>query len=339
MEHINDSTLTKPKLINKTLIADTIYNDFAVTPNKKYYYYYKIVRTDLSETDSSRVVSAIPFTAAKGDANGDLSVNVLDITSIVAYLLNNNPQPFISEAADLNSDGNINVLDIVGVVNQVLNGPQKVRGAAIDQQADLYMENDTLFADANVAIGGIQLDMSGVASVDEIKALKALDGFESGYAATETGLRLLYYSMSGKSIAAGNHIPLMVMKNSSKIINAVFGGTNGSTIKVNYVMTRIGDISNNMNQTLAELGQNFPNPLTGLTTIPIHIYEPVDEAIVRIVNMMGQEVGVIRLRNPYIGEHLLSWDAGMNKGLFVYMLEIMSNKQNQVCPIKKMIVQ
>jgi len=338
-ENINDTQLTLPVLINKTLIADTLYTDFAVTPNKKYYYYYKIVRTNLTETDPSKVVSAIPYTATKGDANGDLSVNVLDITSIVAYLLNNNPQPFILAAADVNSDNNINVLDIVGVVNLVLHGPQNVKGMAKEQEASLYMENDTLFADTNVPVGGIQFDLSGVTSMDEMTALPVLGGFESGYTATETGLRLLYYSMSGKNIPAGTHIPLLVMKSGSKIVNAVFGGTNGSPIKVNFILTRIGDISNNMNQTMAELGQNFPNPLTGQTSIPVHIYEAVDEAVVRIVNMMGQEVGIMRLSNPIIGEHLLSWDAGMNRGMFIYKLEIRTNNQKQICPAKKMIVQ
>jgi len=339
MEHINDSTLTKPILINKTLVADTLYTDFVVTPNKKYYYYYKIVRTDLSETDSSRVVSAIPFTASKGDANGDLNVNVLDITTIVAYLLNNNPQPFIFEAADMNSDAKINVLDIVGVVNKVLTGSQKVKGISLDQQANLYLQNDTLFADVNVPVGGIQFDISGDSSIADIQNLQALQGFESGYSTTETGLRLLYYSMSGKSIPACTHIPLFVLKKGSIITDAIFGGTNGSPIRVNFILTRIPDISYNMNQTVAELGQNFPNPLNGQTTIPIHIYEPVDEAVVRIVNMMGQEVGIIRIANPYIGEHLLSWNPGTNKGLFVYTLEVINNNQKQICPNKKMIVQ
>jgi len=339
MEHINDSTLTKPILINKTLITDTLYTDFSVTPNKKYYYYYKILRTNLVETDSSKVVSATPFTASKGDANGDLSVNVLDITSIVAYLLNNNPQPFIFEAADVNSDGVINVLDIVGVVNLVLNDPHNVKGLTLDQQANLYMNNDTLFADVNVPVGGIQFDISGVSSIEDIQTLQALQGFESGYSMKSDTLRLLYYSMSGKSVPAGTHIPLLVMKKGSKITDAIFGGTNGSPIRVNFLLTRIPDISNNMNQTVAELGQNFPNPLNGRTTIPIHIYEPVDEAVVRIVNMMGQEVEIIRMANPYIGEHLVSWNPGTNKGLFVYTLEIRNSNQKQICPNKKMIVQ
>jgi len=339
MQQINDSTLSSPVMVNPTLITDTLYTDFSVTPNKKYYYYYKILRTNLVETDSSKVVSATPFTASKGDANGDLSVNVLDITSIVAYLLNNNPQPFIYEAADVNSDKNINVLDIVGVVNLVLNGPQKVKGMTMDQMANLYLDNDTLFADANVPIGGIQLDISGVSSIQDIQVLKALQGFESGYSMKSDTLRLLYYSMSGKSIPAGTHIPLLVMKKGSKITDAIFGGTNGSPIKVNFIMTRIPDISNNMNQTVAELGQNYPNPVNGQTIIPIRIYEPVDEAVLRVVNMMGQEVEIISLKYPTIGEHLLSWNPGANKGLFIYTLEVNTANQRSVCPNKKMIVQ
>jgi len=339
MLHINDSTLTVPVMINSSLIADTVYTDFNVTPNKKYYYYYKIVRTDLSETDSSRVVSAIPFTASKGDANGDLSVNVLDITSIVAYLLNNNPQPFISEAADMNSDGNINVLDIVGVVNKILNIPQGAPRIALNQQVDLYLQNDTLFADATGPIGGIQLDLSGVSSIDDIQVLQPLQGFESGYGVTTGGLRLLYYSMSGKSIPGGNCIPLLKMKAGSTIADAIFSETNGSPIKVNYILTRIGNISNNMNQTVAESGQNYPNPVNGKTIIPVRIYEPVDEVVLRVVNMVGQQVDMIRLTNPYIGEHLLQWNPAQNKGLFVYILEIRNGKQKLICPVRKMIVQ
>jgi len=339
MEHINDSTLTKPALINKTLIADTLYTDFAVIPNKKYYYYYKIVRTDLSETDSSHVVSATPFTASKGDANGDLSVNVLDITTIVAYLLNNNPQPFIFEAADVNSDTKINVLDIVGVVNKVLNGAQKVRGMMQDKLVDLFLENDTLFANSNTPIGGIQLDIKGISSIEDIQILKALDGFESGNNIISDSLRLIFYSMSGKNIPAGDRIPLLKLKSGNTILNAIFGETNGSPIKVNYIISRIGNISNNMNQTVAELGQNFPNPVNGKTIIPIRIYEPVDEAVLRVINIMGQEVQVIRLANPTIGEHLLSWKSSTNKGLFFYTLEIRNEAQKQICPVKKMIVE
>jgi hypothetical protein len=201
------------------------------------------------------------------------------------------------------------------------------------------MQNDTLFANSNVPVGGIQFDIKGISSLEDIQILKALDGFESGNSLRSDSLRLIFYSMSGKNIPAGDRIPLLKLKTGSTIINAIFGETNGTSIKVNYILTRIGDIKNNMNQSIAELGQNFPNPVNGKTIIPIRIYEPVDEAILRVINMLGQEVEIVRLSNPYIGEHLLSWNSGINKGLFVYTLEIKNGNKKQICPNKKMIVQ
>jgi hypothetical protein len=338
MEHINDSLLTKPVLINSTLITDTLYTDFAVTPNKKYYYYYKILRTNFSETDSSKVVSATPFTASKGDANGDLNVNVLDITTIVAYLLNNGPTPFITEAADYNSDGNINVLDIVGVVNFVLNGGKKSGEIGSNQQIHLYVKNDTLFANSPVAIGGFQFEIGGAASIDEIQKLKALEGFESGYSQQENGMRLLYFSMSGKSIPAGDAIPLLKLKKGSGLTEAIFADKSGTPIPYDYLVSEVGKIVVNPKHLIAELGQNYPNPLSRLTTIPVRIYVPIDEAIIRVYNSSGQELRVIRLPNPIVGEHLLQWDSGLHKGLFVYRLEVRQGNKQIVCPARKMVV-
>jgi len=338
MEHINDSTLTKPVLINKTLIADTLYTDFDVTPNKKYYYYYKVLRTNLTETDSSRFVSAIPFTASKGDANGDLSVNVLDITTIVAFLLNNNPQPFIFEAADLNSDGNINVLDIVGVVNLVLNGGLRAANTAVDQQARLYLQNDTLFADATTSIGGLQLDLKNVSSINDIQVLTALQGFESGYNQLDSSsIRLLYYSMSGKTVAPGNRIPLLKLKKGVSIIEAVLADKVGARIPLSLAAPILGN-SNGQNRTVAELGQNYPNPFTRQTILPIQLFEDVDEACIRIYNMIGQEINVLKLENPVVGMNYLPITTMKERGMYVYKLEVRIGDQRYVCPVKKMIV-
>jgi hypothetical protein len=265
-------------------------------------------------------------------------VNVLDITTIVAHLLNNNPQPFIFEAADVNNDGQINVLDIVGVVNMVLNVPQNAPGIAMNKQVDLYLQNDTLFADSNVDIGAIQLDLVGIDNFENIEVLDALKAFESGNSYYNETLRVIFYSMSGKSIEPGQAIPLLKFKTGATINDAIFGEPNGSSVKVNYIKTRIPDISANMNQNIAELGQNYPNPVNGYTTIPVRIYEPVDEIVLLVVNMMGQEVEVIRLTDPVSGENLIHWNPGQNKGLFLYKLEIRQGKNRSVCPAKRMMV-
>ena len=52
-----------------------------------------------------------------GDINGDLGINILDITSMIDYLYREGPEPFRLESADVNSDGNLNILDVTYLVN------------------------------------------------------------------------------------------------------------------------------------------------------------------------------------------------------------------------------
>jgi subtilisin family serine protease len=335
MEQISPTELSKPKLINSMLIADTLYTDYDVTPNKKYYYYYKILRTNLSETDSSKIVATTPLTASKGDANGDLTVNILDVTTIVASLMNQNPQPFIAEAADVNGDGNINVLDVVGVVNVVLGYKSAV--IASTEKINLYMQNDTLFADIPVSIGGIQMDITGTTKMDEITILNVLKGFESAYSVKDNSLRLLFYSLSGKTIETGKRVPLLKLQKRTGITNIVFGDKSGSAIEVEMLSTGVWNLSDNL-KSVAELGQNYPNPLVDQTTIPVHIYEPVDEVIIRIVDIFGQTIETIRLTYPQTGEHLIQFKTVTRKGLMAYSLEIRRGLKSHMGEVKKMIV-
>lgn len=336
MEQINDSTLSQPLMINTTLITDTLYTDFAVTPNKKYFYYYKILRTNLEETDSSKVVAAIPLTASKGDANGDLTVNVLDVTTIVAHLLENDPQPFIFEAADVNGDQVINVLDIVGVVNLVLN-PGKSATITSAATVTLYVQNDTLFADAPVAIGAIQLEIAGATSMEEIEKLAALQGFESGYSIHDHHLRLIVYSLTGKTIPAGNRIPLLRLKKGSGITDVVMGDKTGKELAVSFLSTRVWSLRA-LGPDVATLGQNYPNPLEQSTTIPVTINEPVDEITIRIIGINGQEIAILPVKNPVIGENLIHWTPGNHKGLMAYLLEVRRGGQQSIAGVKKMLV-
>ena len=92
-ENLTDSIFSDTIRINTELVTDTIYTDFVVIPDTTYHYLYKILGTDMQESDYSKSVTATPFSAANGDANGDMSINVLDIITIVNYILLNNPKP------------------------------------------------------------------------------------------------------------------------------------------------------------------------------------------------------------------------------------------------------
>ncbi len=52
-----------------------------------------------------------------GDANGDGTVNVLDIVTAASYVMHLNPEPFVFDNADVNADGKVNITDVIGIAN------------------------------------------------------------------------------------------------------------------------------------------------------------------------------------------------------------------------------
>jgi len=57
-----------------------------------------------------------------GDANGDLTINILDITYLISYLYKGGPPPVSPEMADVNGDGTVNILDITYLLNYLYKG-------------------------------------------------------------------------------------------------------------------------------------------------------------------------------------------------------------------------
>ena len=55
-----------------------------------------------------------------GDVNHDGSVNVLDVTLVIDYILDKNPVDFHYEEANVNGDEYINVLDVTKIIDIIL---------------------------------------------------------------------------------------------------------------------------------------------------------------------------------------------------------------------------
>jgi len=84
-----------------------------------------------------------PTCGTPGDANGDGSVNIVDVVAVINYIIGNDPEPFIMENADVNGDGIINVLDAVGTVNIILGDkgePKSIYGSNIMKLHDIVAE-------------------------------------------------------------------------------------------------------------------------------------------------------------------------------------------------------
>ncbi|UCE19369.1 MAG: T9SS type A sorting domain-containing protein [Gemmatimonadota bacterium] len=64
-----------------------------------------------------------------GDANEDGAVDIMDVVSMVNFILGSSPDPFNIICADCDGDGDVNVLDALGIVNVILGVGECVPGA------------------------------------------------------------------------------------------------------------------------------------------------------------------------------------------------------------------
>lgn len=306
-------------MLNTSLIQDTLFTDYDVLPGHRYYYYYKVLRTNLTEGVASNVVTTVPLTATMGDANGSMAVDVADVVSIVSYLTNGNPQPFIFEAADVNADGNIDILDIVGVINIIMN-----RGELPDAlpvaTAYYSIENGILFVDTPIELGGVQFVLNGIDSQD-IEVLQALEGFEQVKADVSDGTLFMAYSMSGKRLPAGKHALLRIGEGT---INSIaLSDPEGHNVLAIFSGTGVEE-----HETLF-LEQPYPNPFNGTLTIPFIIGdERANNVVFTVTNMMGQTLSVIELGSRSRGEYKHEWRPSANMATGIYTVSMQVNGRN-----------
>ena len=314
---------TDPIMLNTELVQDTLFTDYNVTPGKRYYYYYKVLRTNLTESDSSLVVTTIPLTSTKGDANGSMTVDVADVVTIVSYLTNGNPQPFIEEAADANSDGNIDILDIVAVVNLIINRgdlPEK------DPIATAYytIEDGILFVDTPVELGGVQVSLNSLESLETLEPLQSMNGFEQVKVNTSEGSMFLAYSMNGNKLEAGKHALLRI--GNAEVSDIALSDPTGHN-----VMAVFKENDTPEDETVF-LSQPYPNPFSNTLVIPFIIGDDNAESVsFTVTNIMGQTMAVIELGAKTRGEYQHNWAPadGMASGLYTITMFVDGRKVQQ----------
>ena len=211
---INDEGQIQDTLqLNRQLLDPTekTFTDYDVTPGTTYCYFYRIMTTDLSETDPSKTVAVTPMTSAQGDANGSGDVDVADVVTTVNYASGMNPKPFIFEAADMNADKDIDVLDVVGIIHAITHPAEaEARTAGIASVAEFYVQDGIVYVDSPVELAGVQLNL--VVNDDaKVTPLEALDGFEhTGSGLGANRYVFLAYNLSNRTLPAGKHALLSI---------------------------------------------------------------------------------------------------------------------------------
>lgn len=292
--------------LNTTLIQDTLFTDFNVVPGERYYYFYKILSTSLTENSPSRIVSCVPNSSIPGDANGSYAVDIADVITTINYVTGQNPQPFLFDATDVNGDGQINVLDIVGIINIILHPDSYNSKAEFDQQTAIYtIEDGILYVNTPVALGGLQFNIANCNFAD-IEILEAMQGFELVNTQNPDGsLMLLAYSMSGVEVPAGKTALLRI--GNKEIENIVLSDTEGhNVIAINGDALGMTDIEN----LPAQIQKAFPNPFEREVQIEFVIgKENCHKAQLHFTDMMGRTVEVVGVSLSNTGKYIYKWNA------------------------------
>ncbi len=315
-------------LINKEMITDTVYTDFDVVPGERYYYYYKTLRTNLTESDASNNVSTVPLTAQPGDANGSLKVDVIDIVTVVSYITGDNPQPFIFGAADVNADGEIDVMDIVRIVNIIVSGKSGAETVS-EATAKYFVEDGILYVDTPVELGGVQVYLNS--SSDNIETLAAMDKFEQIGQFVEDGRYLfMAYSLSGEKLAPGKHAILRI--GVADVEEMILADARGNEVIAVEETMSIG--ANEM----FILSEAYPNPFNGMLNIPYVIGADNANVMLTINNIMGQQVANIDLGTQSRGEYNYEWQpkSDMPSGIYIINMYVNGNmmQRNKVVYMK-----
>lgn len=315
--------------INPTLLDKEEFTDYDVVPGTTYCYYYKVMTTALSENSPSKVVAVTPLTAAKGDANGSMDVDVSDIVTEVAYMLGQNPQPFIFDAADVNADAEIDILDVVGTVNIINNvGAPDASAAAT---ASYWIKDGILYVESANGIAGVQVHLNGIDSDTAVTPLDGLNGFETMGDMDEQGNYLfLGFSLSGKSISAGSHALLRV--GNASIDQLVLSDSYGKKIMV-------ADASNFSGVGALEcmqMGKVWPVPFVDVVNVPVMIgKEGMHRVELELTSLSGAGVLSAEAYLGY-GENMMQLNAGsVGNGFYLLSMKVDGRLMQTVKVIKK----
>lgn len=261
--------------VNKQLLDNETleYVDYDVVPGTTYCYQYKVITTDLKETDPSNVVAVTPMTSTLGDANGSGKVDVADVITTVNYASGQEPKPFIFEAADVNTDLQIDILDVVGIIRTILNPNADVSSMAM-ATATYTVENGIVYVDSPVDLAGVQIQIA-TEKGSEVTATGEMEGFEQASSwLSDNDFIYLAYSMSGKTLTAGKHAILNI--GNAKIMDIRLSDAAGKNVEAKAgelsSITRLGSDVMNVSGIYTLTGVKLSGRSSDLNRLPAGVY-------------------------------------------------------------------
>jgi hypothetical protein len=247
---------------------------------------------------------------ADGDANGDGAINVLDVVSIVNYILagGNGLDDCGAASADYNGDGAVNVLDVVAIVNLILDGGGRAADAT---DAIMIQTVNGVNITADGYIGGVQITLS---HGNDFSIELTDNAYIAEYKTNGNSTMLIVINPEDEEIfkSSGDFtVDEVLVTNSQEFIDVV------KELPVSFTLSNA-----------------YPNPFNPTTTLTLDIADAAF-ASVKVFNLRGEVVGVLMNDMVDAGSFTMTWDAS-NLSSGVYLIR--AEASGQIATQKVMLV-
>ena len=264
-----------------------------------------------------------------GDVNLDRTVDVKDVTSLISSMLNEWPSDrnFGWIQANTNHDESYgDAADLVGLVNIILGKPvtkgEALRAAYIPQAELSVDERNNLYIDHEAPISALYLEFAG--ATKELALTGDAARMTQSRSLQNDTLRIVAYSMDGKSIATGKQA-LMQLAPGMQLTKASFSDAKAVPLKL------VGDYLPTANETIAPFDEvkavyNYPNPASGTTTFCYSLSEDANSVEIELIASNGAVVARLQGLPTTQGRHEENVSLPFGNGVYFYRL-VLNGKQ------------
>ncbi|MFQ6610303.1 MAG: DUF1501 domain-containing protein, partial [Fidelibacterota bacterium] len=246
-------------------------------------------------------LNVVTSTELPGDVNDDQQVNILDIITVVGFILGTQ-QPSDEEfaRADLNSDGVLDVVDVVQLVNIIMGNSRSLPNAGAS--GNVILSNSEILFPANEGLAGIQIQLTGDYTLGDAD-------LANGWTwASENGL-LLIYNPEGNHMTADIRIPF---SGNLLLDSGIVCDWRGRK----YPVT----ISTVPEQF--QLHSAYPNPFNPETNL--RFYLPDEQPVtVQVYSLRGKRVAQLYDGILTEGNHSFAWHPiGLSSGTYLVQFNV-----------------